>query len=92
MNGVVKVTSQENVGSVFSMVFSAMCKLGVDQHSPASSVQISIYNSENCQFEDSKNKPTMLFVNDDVFLLFTYKEQLSKDFRVEQAENGMQAL
>lgn len=35
MNGVVKVTSQENVGSVFSMVFSAMCKLSEDQHIPA---------------------------------------------------------
>ncbi len=36
--------------------------------------------------------PTMLFVNDNSFLLYTYKEQLSKQFKIEQAENGMQAL
>jgi signal transduction histidine kinase len=30
MGGVVKVTSQENVGSVFAMIFSFMCRLGTD--------------------------------------------------------------
>ncbi len=35
------------------------------------------------------DRPRMLFVNDDEFLLFTYKEQLQQDFQVDQAENGM---
>jgi len=34
----------------------------------------------------------MLFVNDEEFLRFTYTQQLCSDFKIDEAENGLQAL
>lgn len=80
MGGVVKVTSQENVGSVFSIIFSFLCKLG---SKPQSAVphDFNVFESKMSRKlevldQDQSEKPKLLFVNDDEFLLFTYKEQL----------------
>ena len=87
MGGVVKVTSQENVGSVFAMIFSFMCRLGTDQLPPEESKVMSMVkelsSSKRSLKSSNDEKPFMLFVNDDEFLLFTYKEQLQSDFQVD---------
>ena len=40
----------------------------------------------------SFNKPSLLLVNDDPFLLCAYQNQLEKYFIVTTAENGLQAV
>ncbi len=35
------------------------------------------------------NKPRMLFVNDEIFLVMAYVDQLQNKFQVHTAENGL---
>jgi CheY-like chemotaxis protein len=99
MGGSVKVSSEQNVGSVFSIRMKAMCRLGAKLEEIVFSNSRHSIGADDIQRDlnlmssvDSSHLLRVLFVNDDPFLLFTYSEQLKTDFVVEQAENGMQAL
>lgn len=94
MSGSVEVTSELNKGSVFSMTFKVMCRAG-GKCSEASLENVSLANQDLPNFKPKSksgsgdDRPRLLLVNDDNFLLFSYFEQLSIDFEVEQAENGL---
>lgn len=96
MGGAVTVKSQENKGSVFTISFKVMCRLGPEPNFAdldAGQLKLQVQNESIVSSIQSKGeKFRMLFVNDDHFLLFTYNEQLKDDFIVESAENGLQAL
>ena len=47
---------------------------------------------EDEEVQSNNDKPRMLFVNDEEFLRFTYTQQLCSDFKIDEAENGLQAL
>jgi hypothetical protein len=44
---------------------------------------------EESKNQDVKQKPRMLFVNDETYLLMTYSHQFIDKFEVHTAENGL---
>jgi hypothetical protein len=74
MGGKVKVTSEQHKGSTFTIELIAMCKVptvyGVQQDNLFAKQQ---HSSVAADAAVQDNKPRMLLVNDDPFLLFGYK-------------------
>jgi homoserine dehydrogenase len=100
MGGKVFVDSKVGEGTTFTTEFSMMCKIPLSQsliqrQAQAASQENSIseeYNMLNSGNQDVFPKPICLLVNDSPFLLMAYKEQLSEQFKVVTAENGLQAV
>jgi hypothetical protein len=92
MGGEVKVTSEQGVGSLFSIILRLKCNVdGNQQQKPMSYYSNVSRNLISGRFpEEPKNR--LLLANDDPFQLVGFSEQLGMYFDVETAENGLQAV
>jgi len=100
MGGKVIVESEIGKGSIFSMTFKVMCKIqdfspiySSFEHSFPSPRAGEVSPKSKNQIKPAEsNKPRLLLVNDESYLLMAYEFSLEDNFEVTTAENGVQAL